>query len=385
MDFSLTQRQRIIRDSIREFAEKEIAPTVIEREERGEFSYELWKKMAEIQLTGLSIPKEYGGVGVDALTTAIALEAFASGSYDMSLMMVWGSHLILCAMAIVEFGTEEQKKGYLPKLATGEWIGAYGLTEPEAGSDATALKTTAEINGDYYVLNGSKTFISNAPIADVSIVFASTDLSKRAEGITVFIVEKDFPGFTRGKPLKKFDLMASPTGELFFNDCRVPKENLLGEEGRGFQAMLTSLGWERMGVVASWPGFMEAELNECIKYAKQRKQYGKPIGSFQLVQSMLAEMKIDLEASRYLAYHLAWKLDRKEPIALDAAIAKTFISEAAERSSRKAVQIFGGYGFMREFQVGRGLWWNKLACIGGGTSQIQRLIIGRLLTGLGSK
>jgi alkylation response protein AidB-like acyl-CoA dehydrogenase len=385
MEFSLTEEQRIIRDSIRKFAEKEIAPTVIEREEKKEFSYELWKKMAEIQLIGLSIPMEYGGGGADALTTAIGIEAFAAGSYDMSLMMVWGSHLILCAMPIAELGTEDQKKRYLPKLASGEWIGAYGLTEPEAGSDATALKTTAEKNGDYYILNGSKTFISNAPIADVFIVFASTDLSKRAEGITVFIVEKDFPGMARGEPLKKYDLMASPTGELFFDDCKVPKENLLGEEGKGFQAMLTSLGWERMGVVASWPGFMEAELNECIKYAKQRKQYGKPIGSFQLVQAMLAEMKIDLEASRYLAYHLAWKLDRKEPIVLDAAIAKTFISEAAERSSRKAVQIFGGYGFMREYKVGRGLWNNKLACIGGGTSQIQRLIIGRLLTGLGSK
>ncbi len=271
MEFSLSMEQKLLRSSIVEFAEKEIAPTVVEREEKGEFSYELWKKMAKIYLTGLCIPEEYGGGGTDALTTAIAMEAFALGSADYSLMMVWGSHLWLCGMAIADLGTEEQKRRYLPKLASGEWIGAYGLTEPEAGSDASALQTRAEKKGDYYILNGSKTFISNAPIADVFVVFASVDLSKRAKGITLFVVDKDTPGLTRGSPLKKYDFAAAPTGELFFDDCKVPAANLVGKEGMGFQAMLDSLGWERIGF-AAFPGFMEAELNACVKYAKIRKQ-----------------------------------------------------------------------------------------------------------------
>ena len=354
MDFSLTQEQRLFRNSLKEFAQKEVAPGVDEREEKGEFSHEIWKKMAEIYLHGLCIPEEYGGAGTDALTTVLGMEAFALGSRDMSLMVVWASHLLLAAMPIAELGTEEQKKKYLPKMATGEWIGAMALTEPEAGSDASAMQTTAVRKGNYYLLNGSKTYISNAPIADVFVVFASTDLSKRKKGITLFVVEKDSPGLTRGEPLKKYDLHAAPTGELFFDDCKVPAENMLGGEGEGFQAMLTSLGWERVAF-APLIGFMEADLNLCIAYAKERKQFGSPIGSFQLVQAMLAEMKIDLEASRYLAYNVAWKKDRNEPIALDAAIAKTFITEAMERSSRKAVQIFGGLGCMREYPIGRSL------------------------------
>ncbi len=384
MDFSFTQEQRLFRDSVKEFAEKEIAPGVAEREEKEEFSYEIWKKLSEIYLPGLCIPEEYGGAGVDALTTVIGMEAFSLGSRDISLSTVWASHLLLAAMPIAELGTKEQKEKYLPKMAAGEWIGALALTEPEAGSDASAVKTRAEKKGSCYVLNGSKTFISNAPIADVFVVVATTDFSKREKGITLFIVEKEMEGLTRGEPLKKYGLHSSPTGELFFDECKVPAENMLGEEGKGFQAMLTALGWERLcfgGLV----GLMEADLNACIKYSKERKQFGKPIGSFQLVQSMLAEMKMDLEACRYLGYKVAWKKDRNEDITLDAAIAKTFITEALERSALKAVQIFGGLGCMRETAAGRSLWLGKIASIGGGTSQIQRLIIGRCLTGLSAR
>jgi alkylation response protein AidB-like acyl-CoA dehydrogenase len=384
MDFSVTEEQKMFVDAVKEFAQKEVAPDVVEREEKGEFPYDIWKKMAKIHLTGLSIPEEHGGAGTDALTTVLGMEAFAEAGADISLGTVWGSHLLLGSMPIAELGTEEQKRKYLPKLATGEWIAALAVTEPDAGSDAAALKTRAERKGDHYVLNGSKTFISNAPIADVFVVTASTDLSKREGGITLFIVDKDMPGLTRGEPLKKYGMHAAPTGELFFDDCMVPAENLLGSEGKGFRAMLTSLGWERLGICSS-VGFMEADLKACIKYAKERKQFDKPIGSFQLVQAMLAEMKMDLEASRYLAYKVAWKKDRNEDITLDAAIAKTFITEAMERSSRKAVQIFGGLGCMRETVVGQGIWMSKVAVIGGGTSQIQRLIIGRLLTGLRAK
>jgi alkylation response protein AidB-like acyl-CoA dehydrogenase len=380
MDFSLKEEQQIFRESVEKFAVKEIAPSADEREEKGEFSYEIWKKISEFGLTGLSIPVEYGGGGADAMTSVIGMEAFARGSRDGSLCVVWGSHLFLTAMPINDLGTEKQKRKYLPAMAAGEKIGAFALTEPEAGSDATGLRTTAKKEGDYYILNGSKTFISNAPIADVFVVFASVNLELRAGGITIFIVDKDTPGLSIGPPLKKYEGAAAPTGEIFFQDCRVPAENLLGKEGEGFSAMLMSLGWERIAF-APMIGMMEADLNLCIEYAMTRKQFGKPIGKFQLVQAMLAEMKMDLEASRYLVYNLAWKKDRKDFIGLDAAIAKTFVTEAAERSSRKAVQIFGGYGCMREYPVGRTLWGAKMATIGGGTSQIQRTIIGRLLMG----
>lgn len=380
MDFSFTEEQQMFRDSVRKFAEKEIRPGILKRDEEG-FSPDIWKKLGEFGLLGLCIPTEYGGGGADAMTTVVGFEAFGHGSWDGSLCVVWGSHLLIGAMPIVELGTVEQKEKYLPKMATGELIGAFALTEPEAGSDATGLKTTAVKDGDHYILNGSKTFISNAPIADLFVVFTSTDLEKRAGGLTIFIVEKGTPGLTVGKALDKYEGKSTPTGELFFDDCRVPAENMLGNEGEGFQAMLHTLGWERIGF-APTVGLMEADLDACIEYAKERKQFGRPIGKFQLVQAMLSEMKIDLEASRYLSYMVAWKKDMNEYIGLDAAIAKTFITEAAERSSSKAVQIFGGYGCMREYPVGRSLWFSKMTTIGGGTSQIQRLVIGRLLTGL---
>jgi len=381
MDFNLTQEQLMFSDSVEKFAQKEIAPGFEEREEETGFSYDIWKKMSDFGLSGLSIPAEYGGGGADAITTILGTQALTRGSGDSALTVVWLSHLLLTAMPIVDLGTEKQKKKYLPKMASGEWIGAYGLTEPDAGTDATGLRTTAKKEGDYYLLNGSKTYISNAPIADVFVVFASIDLSLKAGGITMFIVDKDSPGLTTGKPLKKYDGYSAPTGEIFFEDCRVPAENLLGKEGEGFLAMISSLGWERMAFGAT-VGCMEWELNQCISYAKERKQFGKPIAKFQLVQAMLAEMKVDLEASRYLVYNLAWKKNMKIDSGLDAAITKTFVTEAANRNSQKAVQIFGGNGCMREYMVGHNLWLSKMSVIGGGTSQIQRVIIGRMLTGM---
>ena len=284
-------------------------------------------------------------------------------------------------MPIAELGTEDQKQKYLPPMAKGEKMGCLALTEPEAGTDATSLRTTAKRDGDHYILNGSKTFISNAPIADVFITFASVDLSKRAGGLTIFIVDRDCPGITTGAPLKKYGGHSWPTGEIFFEDCRVPVANRIGAEGEGFQAMLTSLGWERIAF-APFVGQMEADLADCVEYAKTRQQFGRPIGKFQLVQALLAEMKMDIEASRLMTYQLAWKKDQGEFIGLDAAIAKTFITEAAERCAQKAIQVFGGYGCMREYPIGRTLWGAKMGTIGGGTSQIQRTIIGRMLTGI---
>ncbi len=381
MDFSFSEDQLMFSDSVEKFAKNEFAPTTNERERKGEFSHEHWKRLSDYGLAGLCIPVEYGGGGANAMMTVIGLQAFGRGCMDSSMCIVWGSHLLLCAMPIVELGTQEQKSKYLPGMARGEMIGAMALTEPEAGSEATALKTTATKEGDYYILNGNKTFISNAPIADVFVVFASIDLSKRAGGITMFIVETGTPGLTLGKPMDKHGALSSPTGEMFFDNCKIPAANLLGGEGQGFQAMLMSLGWERIAFAPS-VGCMEAELNLCIEYAKERKQFGKPIAKHQFVQGMLAEMKMNIEASRYLVYHLAWKKDRNEFIGLDAAIAKTFITEAAEENSGKAIQIFGGYGCMRDYPVGANFWAAKIATIGGGTSQIQRTIIARMITGI---
>ncbi|MBA2882984.1 alkylation response protein AidB-like acyl-CoA dehydrogenase [Desulfosalsimonas propionicica] len=381
MDFRLSREQEMFRKSVEEFARKEILPDVNERAAKTGFSAEIWKKIADYGLTGLSIPEAYGGDGADATTTVTAMTALTRASGDIGLSVVWGSHMLLTAMPIADLGTKEQKEKYLPRMAKGEWIGGFALTESDAGSDATGLQTTAENKGDFYLVNGSKTFISNAPIADVFVVFASTDISNRAGGISLFIVEKDTPGLQIGKPLEKYGNHDSPTGELFFDNCRVPSKNLLGQENGGFEAMLFSLGWERLAF-APYIGIMEFDLKMSIEYAKTRKQFGRPIGKFQLVQAMLAEMKMDIEASRLLVYQLAWKKDKGEDISMDAAIAKTFITEAAYRVADKAVQIHGGNGCMVEYPVGRSLWGAKMGTIGGGTSQMQRTIISRFLTGL---
>nr|WP_233710066.1 acyl-CoA dehydrogenase family protein [Aestuariicella albida] len=264
-------------------------------------------------------------------------------------------------------------------MASGDLIGALALTEPGAGSDATSLSTHAVRDGDHYILNGSKTFISNAPIADVFVVVATVDKGARANGLTMFIVERNFQGLVTGKPLKKREADSWPTGEVFFDNCRIPAKNLLGEERKGFQYMLQALSWERLAF-APYVGMLASNLKDSIEYSKNRLQFGQPICNFQLVQAMLSEMKMDLEAALLLTYKLAWKKDQGKDISMDAAIAKTFITEAAERSSQKAVQIFGGNGCMKEYSIGRNLWMSKMGTIGGGTSQMQRTIIGRMLT-----
>ncbi|MBW2367759.1 MAG: acyl-CoA dehydrogenase family protein [Deltaproteobacteria bacterium] len=380
MDFTISKRQRMFIKEVEKFCRKEVLPGVEEREEKEEFSLDVWKKMAQFGLTGLCLPREYGGDGANALTTVLGTEAFARASRDSSLCNSWLSHLLLCAMNINELGNDAQKAKYLPALAAGEKIGALGVTEPDAGSDATSMQTTAKRDGDVYVLNGSKTFISNGPIADIILVYATTDPTLRAKGIVSFIVEADTPGVTLGPAFKKYGIHASPTGEVFLDDVRVPVENRLTEEGAGFKAMLESLGWERLAFT-HLVGLMDADLQDAVSYARERVQFGKRIGDFQFVQGLIAEMKMDLEASRLMAYHLAGKVDARENIALDAALTKTFISEAYQRCADKAVQVFGGYGAMREYAVGRSLWWSKITTIGGGTSQVQRQIIGRMVLG----
>ena len=379
MDFSLTPEQTLFQDEVAKFARREIAPGAQEREEKGKFSQEAWNKICDFGLSGLSIPEEFGGGGASAVDSVLTMITLVSQGKDFALEGVWATHLFLAAMPIVELGTQAQKEKYLPQMASGELIGALCLTETEAGSDATALRTTAVRDGDSYVLNGSKAFISNAPIAGVFLVFATMDRSSGAGGITMFIVDADSEGLTVGKPLNKRECDSWPTSEVFFDNCRVPIENRLGEEKKGFEYMLRSLSWERLAF-GPYVGLQESVLLDSIEYSKQRVQFGKPISDFQLVKAMLAEMKIDLEASRLLVYRLAWKVDQGASIALDAAIAKTFVTEAAERSASKAVQIFGGVGCMKDHPIGQGLWLAKMATIGGGTSQLQRLIIGHMLT-----
>lgn len=377
-----TDAQREMSEAVRRFAAEAIAPGAEAREEAGEFSREAWSKLVGMGLPGLLIPEQFGGSGASATDAAVALIAFASAGRDFSLAGVWATHLLLTAMPIAVLGSSEQKQKYLPRMASGEWIGALCLTEPQAGSDLTAIRTTATREDDCYVLNGSKTFISNAPIADVLVVLASVDREARGGGLTMFILERGMSGLSTAAPLRKRECHSWPTGEVFFDNCRVPLASRLGEERKGMQYMLQSLMWERLAFVP-YVGLMEANLQDCIEYARSRAQFGRPIAEFELVQAMLAEMKMDLEASRLLAFDLARRMDRGERIGLPAAIAKTFITEAAERSAYKAVQIFGGNGCMKEYPIGRSLWIAKMGTIGGGTSQIQRTVIGRMLTSSG--
>jgi len=379
MDFDFTEEQKAFAVSVQEFAEREIAPGAREREQTDEFPHDIWRKMADFGLLGLPVPEEYGGSGADAVTTTLANEVFARYCLDFDLMIKWGSHTMICAMPIAVLGNEEQKRRYLPDLCEGTRIGGFALTEPEAGSDATAMKSKAVRRDGGYILNGNKIYICNAPYGDTFVTFAKTTDEAGVEGISAFIVESEFPGFVRGKPLEIYSpSVGSDVGEIAFDDCRVPAENLLGVEGQGFAAMLTSLGWERLAF-AGFLGMMDHNLEECIAYAKERQAFGRPISKFQLIQAKLADMAVDLEAARLLTYKLAWMFDTGQVIHLQAAMAKLFTTEAALRNALEGIQIFGGYGCMAEENIGRSLWAAKASVIGGGTSEIQRIVIARML------
>ena len=287
--------------------------------------------------------------------------------------------MLLCGIPIYMAGNEEQKKKYLPKLAKGEWIGGLGLTEPNAGTDAASIQTRADRRGDYYYLNGSKMFITNAPIGDVFFVLARTGKEPGHRGISAFIVEKDFPGLTRSKPLKKLGQCGSPTGELVFEDCQVPAENLVGEEGKGFGIAMKTLSYGRCLIPIMSLGLAEACLEESLKYARERKQFGQPIGSFQLIQAKIADMKVGIEAARWLIMHAIWKKEQGMDVTVEASLAKLFASEMATRAALEAVQIHGGYGLMKEFPVERYFRNAKLGEIGEGTSELHRLIIANRL------
>lgn len=380
MDFAFTDEQLAFRDQLLKFSQNEIAPLSEEYDEKGEFCWEAWKKMGEFGLLGLHFPEEYGGAGADVVTSCMAAEALAEGGADGGLTLSWGAHTYLCADTIFVHGNDKQKEKYVPKMASGEWIGCMGLTEPNAGSDAASITTSAVKKGDRWVLNGTKMFITNGPIADVCVVYAATDKEKRHMGISGFIVEKGTKGFGVSKTLKKMGVKTSTTAELFFDDCEIPEENLLGQLNNGFPMALQTLEWDRSALLAPFIGSMEFILKECVKYSKERVQFGRPISQFQAIQKKLADIKCFIEAARLLVYKVAWNKDQGKSLNhMEAACAKLYMGDWGMPMISEAVQIHGGYGYMHEYPVERAFRDTKLAQIGGGTSEIQRLIISKLL------
>ncbi len=379
MDFTWNDKQREFRSAVVEFAQRALTDDVVERDGTGAFARDLWRKCAEFGILGLPVPEPYGGTDEDVVTTMLAMEALGYACKDHGLLFSLHAHMWSVQMPILSFGTEEQKQRYLPKLVDGTWVGAHAMSEPDSGSDAFGLRTRAERRGDGYVLNGSKMFVTNAPVGDVFLVFATVDKAKGLWGITAFLIDKGTKGLSVGNPIQKLGLKTSPMGEVVLEDCEVPAENRLGKEGLGATIFNHSMGWERACILASDVGAMERQLEKCICYARERKQFGKPLGSFQLVAGKIADMKVRLETSRLLLYRAAWAQSQGGMSAIDGAIAKLYISEAAVQSALDAIQVHGGYGYMKEFEVEREL----RDAIGGrlysGTSEIQRLILARNL------
>lgn len=373
MKFQLTEEQEMLRDMVRNFAENEVAPGAAERDEKEQFDRSLFDAMAELGLTGIPFPEEYGGAGSDYISYAIAVEELSRVCASTGVTL--SAHVSLCSWPIYAYGTEEQKKKYLTPLAKGEKIGAFGLTEPSAGSDASNTKTTAVLDGDEWVLNGSKIFITNGGEAEIYVVTAVTDKSKGHRGISAFIVEKGTPGFSFGKKEEKMGIRASTTMELVFEDCRIPKENLLGELGQGFKIALSTLDGGRIGIGAQAVGIAQGALDQALKYSKERVQFGQPISSFQGIQFMLADMATKIEAARLLVYRAAYLESIGERFSKEAAMAKLFASETAMEVTIKAVQILGGYGYTREYPVERMMRDAKITEIYEGTSEVQRIVI----------
>ncbi|MBC7790645.1 MAG: acyl-CoA dehydrogenase family protein [Anaerolineae bacterium] len=379
MDLKWSEDQLKLRESIVQFAQHSLNDHFARRDKAGEFSRDLWRICAGFGIQGLPIPEEYGGTGQDILTTMIAMEALGYGCRDQGLLFSLHAQMWSIQMPILKFGTADQKSRYLPSLCAGRWIGAHCMSEPDSGSDAFGLRTRANKVGDRYVLNGSKTFVTNAPEADLFLVFATIDRKKGMWGVTGFLVERTALGLSVGGKLDKMGLTTSPMAEVFLEDCEVPQENVLGREGGGAAIFNHSMAWERSCILGSTVGAMEWQLERCLQYVKTRTQFGKPIGNFQLVSAKAADMKVRLETSRLLLYRAAWAQASGANNALEGAMAKLYISEAAVQSALDAIQIHGGYGYMKEYEVERELRDNIGATLYSGTSEIQRLIIARHL------
>jgi butyryl-CoA dehydrogenase len=379
MDFESTEEHRMIRRMVRDFAEREIAPRAEEIDETDRFPDDLFRRMGALGILGMPFPEEYGGSGSSYTSLIIALEEIARVSGSMAITL--DAHTSLCCEPIYLFGTEAQKRKYLTPLATGEKIGAFGLTEPEAGSDAGATRTRAVRDGDEWVINGQKIFITNGSIADVSVVTAKTDPDKGTRGISAFIVEKGTPGFQPGRDEKKMGLKGSVTSELFFENCRIPAENLLGNENEGFKQFLVTLDAGRVAIAAMAVGLAQGALDRAIAYAQERVQFGQPIVKFQAIQWMIADVATEIEAARLMVQRAAWLRERGERFTKEAAMAKLFATEVSERACYKAIQILGGYGYVREYEVERMYRDQRLCAIGEGTNQIQHIVIARQILG----
>lgn len=378
MNFQLTEEQEMLRKMVREFAENEVEPTARERDEEERFDREIFDQMAELGLTGIPWPEEYGGIGSDFISYCIAVEELSRVCASTGVTL--SAHLSLASWPIFAYGTEEQKKNHLKRLATGEALGAFALSEPGAGSDVAAMKTTAEKDGDHYVINGSKSWITNGGEADIYVVFAKTDPEARHRGISAFIIEKGTEGFSFGKKEKKLGIRSSPTTELIFENCRIPKENLLGEEGEGFKIAMRTLDGGRNGIAAQAVGIAQGALDAAIGYAKEREQFGKPIAHNQAISFKLADMATEIEAARLLTYQAAWLESNGKPYGTQSAMSKLYAGDVAMRVTVEAVQIFGGYGYTKDYPVERYMRDAKITQIYEGTQEVQRLVIGRALT-----
>ncbi|MEJ2715525.1 MAG: acyl-CoA dehydrogenase family protein [Deltaproteobacteria bacterium] len=379
MDFSLTEDQAMFKESAINFSLKTLNTGTKEREEKGEFSRESWDKCAEFGIQGLPMPEEYGGLGRDILTCIAAMEGLGFGCRDSGLLFSINSHIWTCESPILKFGTDAQKQRYLPPLVSGSWVGGHAMTEPDAGSDAFSMTCRAEKKGDRYFINGTKMFISNAPIADVLLVFAVTDATKGFAGFSTFIVEKGFPGISVGKPLEMMGLRTCPLGEVILDNCEVPEENRLGKEGAGSAIFNSEMEWERSCLFATHVGAMARDLEECISYAKLRNQFGRPIGKNQSISNKIAEMKVRLELSQLALYKVAWLKATGKRAPIESAVSKLFISESYVANCLEALQIHGAYGYSKEMDFERNLRDSIAGKIYSGTSEIQKNIISSFL------
>jgi len=378
MDLELTKEKKDIQTAARDFATKELVPVADELDQAEEFAWKNFKWMAKLGFTGMVLPAEYGGSGFDELSLAIAIEEIAKAC--ASTADILDAHLVLCAGLIYHWGDEEQRKRFLPPLAKGEKVGSFAITEPDAGSDIGSIKTEAVRDGESYILNGQKTFITNGDVCDTVVVFASIpELAPR--GMTAFVLEKGMAGFTKGEKFNKLGMRAATNAELFFEDCRVPVANRLGQEGKGMRIALTTLDYGRIGIAAQAVGIAQAVLEQSTEYAKKRVQFGAPISKNQAIAWKLADMATEIEAARLLVYKAACLADKGEPFSKNAAMAKLYASELAMKAATWGIQIFGGYGYMMEYPMQRYFRDAKLTEIYEGTSEVQRMVISRAVIG----
>lgn len=379
MDFAWSEEQRQLFDAVADFAGKQLNENLVENDRHAVFNRAGWQRCGEFGIQGLPVPEEYGGLGRDALTSVGALERLGYACRDNGLVFSLHAHLWTSALPLVAFGTQEQKAAHLPGLCDGSRIGGNAMSEPESGSDAFALRSRAQRKGDRWVLNGQKTFVTNAPVADLLVVFATIDPAKGQHGVTAFLVDTHAPGVEVGRPLEKMGLRTSPMAEVFFADCEIPEDRLLGKEGGGANVFSYSMAWERSCILASAVGSMQRLLEACLRHARERKQFGEPIGKFQHVAGRIVDMKLRLETARQMLYHGAWQRSRGKLAMLEAALTKLHLSECWVRCCEDAIQIHGGYGYMTEYELEREMRDALGSRLYSGTSEIQRTLIAGLL------